>query len=174
VDGVRFSFDPAKPEGSRILEGSVSVRDKGGSQDFLTLDFNKKYSVVSKAYLIKGKDGYDVFAGAPVLLDDERCPGKPARNRREKLLRLCTVHSISLNSSPQCSFYFYIALAIMFCNLFTEISILKRWEGMTVKATVVDAASKFKRLIRRSIADPYAISPVVDGRITNVAEVAAA
>ena len=62
----------------------------------------------------------------------------------------------------------------MFCNLFTEISILKRWEGMTVKATVVDAASKFKRLIRRSIADPYAISPVVDGRITNVAEVAAA
>ena len=56
----------------------------------------------------------------------------------------------------------------MFHNLFTEISVLKRWEGMTVRGTVVAAATKFKKSIRRSVADPYAISPVVDGRITNV------
>lgn len=41
---------------------------------------------------------------------------------------------------------------------------------MTVKATVVAAATIFKRSIRRSIADPYAICPEVDGRITNVEE----
>jgi hypothetical protein len=41
---------------------------------------------------------------------------------------------------------------------------------MTVKGTVVSAASKFKGTVRDSIVDPYAISPVVDGRITNVEE----
>jgi hypothetical protein len=47
---------------------------------------------------------------------------------------------------------------------------LKRWEGMTVKGTVVEAATKFKKHVRTSIVDPYGIHPVVDGRITNVDE----
>ncbi|CAB9518094.1 venom 5'-nucleotidase [Seminavis robusta] len=140
VDGVRFSFAPSKPAGSRIVEESVFVFDKE-SQTFKPLDMDRKYSVVSKAYLLKGKDGYTSFVDAPVLIDDEMCPTLP----------------------------------ITFRNLFTEISVLKRWEGMTVKATVIAAATIFKRNIRRSIADPYAISPVVDGRITNIeAEPAAA
>jgi hypothetical protein len=62
------------------------------------------------------------------------------------------------------------ALPITFRNMFTEICVLKRWEGMTVKGTVVSAATKFKRGVRNSIVDPYAICPVVDGRITNVEE----
>jgi hypothetical protein len=33
-------------------------------------------------------------------------------------------------------------------------------------STVISAASKFKRLARRSEADPFAIRPEVDGRIT--------
>jgi hypothetical protein len=41
---------------------------------------------------------------------------------------------------------------------------------MTVKGMVVSAATKFKRGVRNSIVDPYAICPVVDGRITNVEE----
>lgn len=75
MDGVRFSFDPSKPEGSRILEGSVSVRARN-SKEFQPLGVNKKYTVVSKAYLLKGKDGYDSFADAPIVLDEELCPGK--------------------------------------------------------------------------------------------------
>ena len=35
---------------------------------------------------------------------------------------------------------------------------------------MVKAASAFKRLARRSVADPYAINPHVDGRIRNLAE----
>ena len=66
------------------------------------------------------------------------------------------------------------ALPITFRNLFTEICVLKRWEGMTVKATVIAAATAFKRAVRNSIVDPYAISPRVDGRITNVEEAATA
>ena len=136
MDGVRLSFDPSKPAGARIVEGSVTVAEKDSKDTMLPLDLNKKYTVVSKAYLLKGKDGYESFANAPVILDEEMCP----------------------------------AIPIMFRNLFTEISILKRWEGMTVKATVLTAASKFKRNIRRSIVDPYAIAPDVDGRILNIQE----
>ena len=65
------------------------------------------------------------------------------------------------------------ALPISFRNLFTEICVLKRWEELTVKSTVIAAASAFKRSIRKSVVDPYAISPEVDGRIHNVDEVAA-
>ena len=134
VDGIRFSFAPSRPPGSRIVEGSVSIKDKD-TQQFKPLDLKKKYTVVSKSYLTsKGKDGYDAFLGTRVVLDDELCP----------------------------------ALPILMRNLFTEISVLKRWEGCTVKSTVVAAASKFKKSIRRSVVDPYSISPVVDGRITNI------
>ena len=76
---------------------------------------------------------------------------------------ICTFYQVSL-------FLVASAIPIMLRNLFTEISVLKRWEGMTVKATVLEAASKFKRNIRRSIVDPYSISPVVDGRILNIRE----
>ena len=39
-----------------------------------------------------------------------------------------------------------------------------------MKSSVVLAASRFKQNIRRSVVDPYAIQPEVDGRITNIAE----
>jgi 5'-nucleotidase len=75
VDGVRFSFAPSKPAGSRIVEGSVSILDKE-SQNFQPLDMEKRYSVVTKAYLVKGKDGYESFVGAPVKIEEELCPSK--------------------------------------------------------------------------------------------------
>lgn len=75
VDGVRFSFDPKKSPGERIVEGSVSIFDKK-SEEYKPLDMNRKYKVCSKAYLIKGKDGYESFVDAPVVMDDEMCPSK--------------------------------------------------------------------------------------------------
>lgn len=50
-------------------------------------------------------------------------------------------------------------------NLFTELRVMKIWSGMTVKGAVVSAAAKFKSLARKSVEDPYAICPQVDGRI---------
>lgn len=81
VDGVRFSFDPKKTSGERIVEGSVTIRDKE-SQEFKPLDMNRTYTVCSKAYLLKGKDGYDSFVDAPVLIDDEMCPSKYLTSKR--------------------------------------------------------------------------------------------
>ena len=89
VDGVRFAFDPSKQPGSRVVPGSVYVRDRplvrkrssqirgqrpsmieagddvhsaikadaGVPRGFTPLDANKTYSLVSTAYLIKGKVG---------------------------------------------------------------------------------------------------------------------
>lgn len=172
VDGVRFTFDPSKPPGNRVVPGSVCVRSKplapkrhtiirgakihksdkseaevdGVKQlslddsdvpNFCPLDVNRKYSVASIEYLIKGKDGYDkAFEGATILQDADSFPPLPTIIR----------------------------------NLFTELRVMKIWSAMTVQGTVVSAASKFKRLARRSEADPYAIRPKVDGRVTMLAQ----
>ena len=168
MDGIRFTFDPNESPGNRVLPGSVYVRarplapkrhtlirgakiqkpdgnesdvdgvkqlslDDLNAPDFYPLDMNRKYSVASIEYLIKGKDGYDeAFDGATVLQDAESFPPLPTIIR----------------------------------NLFTELRVMKMWSAMTVQGTVVSAASKFKRLARRSEADPYAIRPKVDGRVT--------
>ncbi|KAL7533326.1 hypothetical protein ACHAXR_005170 [Thalassiosira sp. AJA248-18] len=177
VHGVRFTFDPSKPAGSRVVPGSVYLKNRptkakrktltrgqeldtnnvendmknmstvdkdGDSNDndgalkgYSPLDMCKSYSLVSKAYLIKGKDGFDkAFVGAPVLRDADECP----------------------------------LLTTLLRNVFTELRTLKMWQDMTVQGTVVKAASMFKRLARRSAVDPYAINPIVDGRIRNLAE----
>ncbi|KAJ7360478.1 hypothetical protein OS493_015579 [Desmophyllum pertusum] len=67
VAGMRFSFNPNQDPGFRIQENSVSIDDK-------PLDKNKKYKVCTKSYLAKGKDGYQVFAKAKVLVDEEDGP----------------------------------------------------------------------------------------------------
>jgi 5'-nucleotidase len=161
VDGVRFAFDPSKPSGSRIVDGSVYARssssrdpslilhrrgetveqdfkheEKVVTPEFAPLDLYKSYTVCSKTYLLAGKDGYDAFVGAPVVREDEDCPLLPT--------------AVS--------------------NVFTEISILRRWAGLTTQGTVIKAASAFKRLVRSSVLDPFAICPVVDGRIRNILE----
>ena len=162
VDGVRFAFDPSKPSGSRIVDGSVYARSTSsrassltihrrgetvqqGSKheeeavappEFAPLDLKKSYTVCSKTYLLAGKDGYDAFVGAPIVRDDEDCPLLPT--------------TVS--------------------NLFTGISVLRRWAGLTTQGSVIKAASAFKRLVRSSVLDPFAICPVVDGRIRNIQE----
>ncbi|CAL1165957.1 unnamed protein product [Cladocopium goreaui] len=54
VSGVTFSFDAAKPALARIEERSVKIGDE-------PLQPEKSYKLVTKDYLRKGKDGYDVF-----------------------------------------------------------------------------------------------------------------
>ncbi|XP_078365023.1 uncharacterized protein LOC144649408 isoform X1 [Oculina patagonica] len=67
VAGIRFSFNPSQDPGCRILENTVSIDDK-------PLDKKRKYKVCTKSYLAKGKDGYQVFAKARVLVDEEDGP----------------------------------------------------------------------------------------------------
>lgn len=157
VDGVRFTFDPSQPSGSRIVEGSVTVRSRlcdsgldkkdgptltplhSTSASFGPLELQKTYTLCTKTYLLDGKDGYDVLSDLQVVRDEEYCPLLPT------------------------------AVA----NLFKQIGVLQRWSEFTTtttatKGAVINAATKFKHSVRSPIDDAFAINPVVDGRICNV------
>lgn len=67
VSGISFSFDPAQPSGRRVVEGSVRV---GGE----ALQLSRTYQLCTKGYIALGKDGYDVFRRAKVLLNYEEGP----------------------------------------------------------------------------------------------------
>ncbi len=56
VAGLKFSFDPTKPAGNRL----VSVEVKEGDS-FAALDPQKTYSLVSNNFMRAGGDGYSVF-----------------------------------------------------------------------------------------------------------------
>nr|XP_058967824.1 5'-nucleotidase-like isoform X1 [Pocillopora verrucosa] len=64
VAGIKFSFNPDKDPGCRILEDSVSINNEPLVKD-------KRYKVSTKSYLAKGKDGYQVFTKGKVLVDEE-------------------------------------------------------------------------------------------------------
>jgi len=67
VSGITFAFDPKKPPGSRVDPEFVKVGDE-------YLDMEHRYKLVTKAYLGKGKDGYDSLAKAEVMVDEEIAP----------------------------------------------------------------------------------------------------
>ncbi|PJF25989.1 MAG: multifunctional 2',3'-cyclic-nucleotide 2'-phosphodiesterase/5'-nucleotidase/3'-nucleotidase, partial [Phototrophicales bacterium] len=58
VAGIRYSYDPTQPAGSRIV--SVEVRGEDGS--FSPLDPEVVYKVVTNDFMLSGGDGYSVFA----------------------------------------------------------------------------------------------------------------
>jgi 5'-nucleotidase len=57
VAGLKYTFDKSKPPGSRVV--SVVVQE---GTEFVPLDPNKTYGVVSNNYMRAGGDGYVVFA----------------------------------------------------------------------------------------------------------------
>jgi len=70
VSGVSFDFNQTAPSGRRVIRDSVRVREK-------TLDEHgddAKFTLATKQYLAKGKDGYTVFADCKVLIDEEEMP----------------------------------------------------------------------------------------------------
>lgn len=69
VAGLRFTFDARRPAGSRVV--SVEV---GGQP----LDDKKTYTLATNTFLVlKGGDGYTMFAGAKFLVDPENGPVEP-------------------------------------------------------------------------------------------------
>ena len=77
VSGLRYTFDAAKPPGSRV----VSVEIPRGTP----LVDDKLYKVNTKEYLSLGKDGYDAFLGAKVLRSGEEAPIIPTTMRNHLL-----------------------------------------------------------------------------------------
>ena len=60
VSGMAFRFDASKPPGSRIAGVTV-----GG----MPLELSRTYRLATNDFLGRGGDGYDMFAGAPRLID---------------------------------------------------------------------------------------------------------
>jgi 5'-nucleotidase len=67
VSYIHFEFDPRKPEGERVNDGSVKVAGK-------PLDASKKYTMAAPDFLIAGKDGFEDILNAEVLISDENGP----------------------------------------------------------------------------------------------------
>eukprot|EP00111_Clytia_hemisphaerica_P020632 TCONS_00060812-protein len=68
VSGIRFAFDPDQPEGDRVVKETVMVHDN------IPINLEYEYKVVTKEYLARGKDGFDVLKDCPVLVDAENGP----------------------------------------------------------------------------------------------------
>jgi 5'-nucleotidase len=62
VSGMRFTYDPTQPEGSRIV--SAEVMNEDGS--FAAIDPEATYSVSSNDFLRAGGDGYSVFVESAI------------------------------------------------------------------------------------------------------------
>ena len=58
------SFDPRKEPGKRLDMKDVWINEK-------KVDPEKDYTVATKGFLADGKDGYDVFAGKEMVIDEE-------------------------------------------------------------------------------------------------------
>ncbi|RWA03864.1 hypothetical protein EKO27_g11241 [Xylaria grammica] len=56
VSNIKFEFDASKPSGSRIVSASI------GSEP---IDLTKKYVLVTRGYMARGKDGYDSLLVEP-------------------------------------------------------------------------------------------------------------
>lgn len=52
VSNIVFSFDPSREPGHRVVESQI-----GGEP----LDLNREYTIVTRGYMGRGKDGYDAF-----------------------------------------------------------------------------------------------------------------
>jgi len=71
VSGVSFEFDASLPPGGRVKVESIQVGGAAVGED-------SKYSVVIKAYLALGKDGYIMFPDCKMLVDSEAAPVLPS------------------------------------------------------------------------------------------------
>ena len=61
VGGMSFAFDPTKPPLQRVDPRFVRIGDQ-------YLELKTKYRLVTKAYMIAGKDGFDVMKRQKILV----------------------------------------------------------------------------------------------------------
>ncbi|XP_026193454.1 uncharacterized protein LOC34619759 [Cyclospora cayetanensis] len=93
VAGLRFEFDSSKPPGSRIIRETVQVAPRsinlqandGGPTPahddsptkFEPLQENARYTVVTKSYVLQGRDGFTMMPSCPILVEGELLPPLP-------------------------------------------------------------------------------------------------
>jgi len=136
TSGCEFEFDPLKDPHKRITDGSVKI---GGE----ALDMLKTYSVATKAYLAKGKDGYDVMAGCKELMDAE-----DASNLQTMIHNVFTELKILNNMSRKMK---HLVLKMA-----------DKWRSQTFHKNEHEVAEGELKMYK------YCIQPKVEGRIVNL------
>lgn len=73
VSGLKFSFDPRKPVGSRIVKETAMARTDSGEMEVITEEH--EYTCVLKTYMFIGKDGFPIGDEADIIRTSElTCP----------------------------------------------------------------------------------------------------
>uniref|UniRef100_F6SKP5 5'-Nucleotidase C-terminal domain-containing protein n=3 Tax=Ciona intestinalis TaxID=7719 RepID=F6SKP5_CIOIN len=67
VSGVTFGFNPGAPPGSRIVRDTLMVQGN-------PLDPTREYTMATKAYVARGKDGYTCLSKCRILTDPDSGP----------------------------------------------------------------------------------------------------
>ncbi|XP_021696045.1 uncharacterized protein LOC5575910 isoform X2 [Aedes aegypti] len=67
IAGMSFAFDPTQPPGRRVEPRLVRIGD-----EWLKMD--QTYTLCVKSYIYGGCDGYTMFKGCKVLMDDDAAP----------------------------------------------------------------------------------------------------
>lgn len=67
IAGMSFAFDPTQPPGRRVESKLVRIGDEW-------LKFEQTYTLCVKSYIFGGCDGYTMFKGCKVLMDDDAAP----------------------------------------------------------------------------------------------------
>jgi len=149
VSGLRFSFDPSKDAGSRVVPGSVEMASGE------PLDLEKEYTVASMEFVTKGKDGYEAFLEGRVVKDGELLPMLPTLMRNHmKLMRV-----VDQLQTPRFRTWRResIALALQSGQVNAHAS---KESGRPISSSSANLAD----------ASTVKIAPVKDGRITRLGE----
>uniref|UniRef100_H2YPK7 5'-Nucleotidase C-terminal domain-containing protein n=1 Tax=Ciona savignyi TaxID=51511 RepID=H2YPK7_CIOSA len=67
VSGVTFGFNPGAKPGCRVIQETVRVQGK-------PLDLERRYTMATKAYVARGKDGYSGLSKCQILTDPDSGP----------------------------------------------------------------------------------------------------
>lgn len=66
VSGIRFAFQPSNPPGQRVCPEFIKINDE-------YLDMEAEYSMATKVFISKGRDGYTMLPNSKVLISEEEC-----------------------------------------------------------------------------------------------------
>lgn len=154
VSGVRFEYDATAEPGARVRDAFFTGAGGEGEGEQLPLDESKLYRVLTKEYLVGGKDGFVVFKDQNILMDGEEAPIIPTTLRNhfaqlEALEKMGAARTASSQSS----------LAKRAANAWRGGGRLAQVGGSTLAAVAADGR--------------LGVAPVVEGRIVNLAAEAA-
>ena len=66
LSGIKFEFDPSKPAGDRIVDGTLK-KENGD-----LIEMETYYTMASKYFMTTGKDGFSAFLDESVIKVTER------------------------------------------------------------------------------------------------------